>query len=119
MGIFKKKRKELTDDLLPKGVSRTLPRPTEEDIEKISKIVEGMKKTKLITTNVDSFLLQEISDRLYGPDSESYIEALKNLNKDFRPRYGRSGIEFYDPEIVTRTKEREKKIIQSIGKETR
>jgi hypothetical protein len=118
--IFRKKVKELkAGDIAPKGISKTIPRPTEEDIEKIAKNVENLRKTRPTAPKVDNLFLQEISDRLYGPDSESYIEALKRLNKGFRPRPGKNGVEFYEPEIVTQTKEKEREINQNISKETR
>lgn len=119
MGIFKKKRKELTGDIVPKGISKTLPRPTEEDIKKISDNVEKLKKERPHLPKIDNLFLQDISDRLYGPDSEAYIEALKKLNKGFRPRSGKNGTEFYEPEIVEQTKQRERIINGFISKETR
>jgi hypothetical protein len=60
---------------------------------------------------IDSLFLQEISDRLYGPDSESYMAAIKELNKTHRKREGRVGAEFFDSEIERKRKAREKDIV--------
>ena len=119
MRIFKRKKKELTNDVIPKGVSRTLPRPTDEDLKRISDDVERLKKSRPHLPKIDNLFLQDISDRLYGPDSEAYIEALKRLNKGFRPRFGKNGTDFYEPEIVTQTKQREREINTHISKETK
>jgi hypothetical protein len=62
-------------------------------------------------SRIDSSIMQEISDRLYGPDSESYLNAIKELNKTHRKREGRVGSEFFDPEIVRKRREREKELI--------
>ena len=87
------------------GVRTTIPRP--EDVvpsrlsdEERQKQIDDLK-TKDYTGEyrVDPYFIQEISDRLYGPDSDDYIEALKELNKNFRPREGRFGNQFYDDEI--------------------
>ena len=119
MGLFRKNKKELTGDTVPKGVARTLPRPTEEDLKKIKEDVDKLKNSRPNTPKVDTFFLQEISDRLYGPDSEAYVEALKKLNVEFRPREGKNCLEFYEPEIVIQNKEREREINNYISKETR
>lgn len=119
MGFFRKNKKELTGDIIPKGVSRTLPRPTEEDLKRIKDDVDKLKNSRPSEPKIDTFFLQEISDRLYGPDSEAYVQALKRLNNGFRPRNGKNCLEFYEPEIVVQNKERERKINNHISKETR
>ena len=89
MKHLRKFNEEISDDLKPKGF-RTVERPTEEDIEKMPKHMKSSHK-------VDSYFIQEISDRLYGPDSEEYMKAIAELNKKFRPRGGRFGSQFYEP----------------------
>ena len=62
-------------------------------------------------SKIDSLFLQEISDRLYGPDSESYIKAIEDLNKTHRKRVGRVGSELYDDSLEQKRKQRERDII--------
>jgi len=116
--LFRREKKELKGDTIPKGIAKTLPRPTEEDIKNISENVDKLKNSRPSAPKVDTMFLQEISDRLYGPDSEAYIEALESLNSRFRPRIGKNCLDFYEPELVTQTKEREREINKSISKET-
>lgn len=112
--IFGKKNKEVTGDSIPKGVSKSLPRPSDVDIEKTQKSIEAMRKTKPNLPKVDIYFIQDISDRLYGPDSVEYIKALKELNEKFRPRDGKTGVDFYEPELVDKIREKERSIIDNI-----
>jgi hypothetical protein len=57
-------------------------------------------------------LKQQISDRMYGPDSKEYIESLIELNSKFSPRPGRTGVEFFDPSISDKRKEEQEKLIR-------
>jgi hypothetical protein len=117
MKIFKKKKKELTDDVKPRGIKYTIDRPSEADIAKLTKQRENMKKS-IITNKVDKMVLQNISDRLYGPESDAYIKALEELNKSFKPRAGKSYLDFYEPGIVEDVKKTQKKINESIKHES-
>jgi hypothetical protein len=96
MRIFSKTKK--TNDIKPMGVIRTVDRPN-QPVFRISK--EQMDKLKVETEKkfsdrkVDPYFLQEISDRLYGPDSKEYIDALIELNKNFKPRAGRTGHDIF------------------------
>lgn len=87
--IFSKKKEE-SEDLKPKGF-KTVERPSEEQLKK------GLEEPKRVEYRVDKYFIQEISDRLYGPDAEEYVKALIELNKNFRPRTGRFGSQFYEP----------------------
>ena len=87
------RNKEESNDLKPTKITST-KRPTSEESEKTQKELDKLK-TK-IEPRVDTDFLQEISDRLYGPDSEKYKKALKDLNASFRPRKGRYGGQFYE-----------------------
>ena len=113
MRIFKKKEKELTGDIKPRGVKYTIDRPSESDIVKLQKQVDDMKKP-LITNKVDKMILQNISDRLYGPESDDYIKALEELNKSFKPRVGKSYLDFYEPDIVEDVRKTQIKINRTI-----
>jgi hypothetical protein len=110
----KKEKEELKGDTIPKGVAKTLPRPTDEEIEKTKKTVDQMRSKSLKEPKVDIYFIQEISDRLYGPDSEEYVKAIKELNDKFRPREGKLGVDFYEPGLVDRIREKEKSIIDNI-----
>ena len=48
MKIFKKKKKELTDDVKPRGIKYTIDRPSEADIAKLTKQRENMKKSFIL-----------------------------------------------------------------------
>jgi len=97
---FKKNKPE---ELKPMSVRTTIPRP-EQEVNKLSdgeleKIKKDFDNKKLHEPRVSTYFLQEISDRLYGPDSEEYMEALKELNLRFRPRVGKTGHDIYRDEI--------------------
>ena len=82
MRIFRKSKKELSD-VKPMGIKYTIERPSESDIDALQRQRENMKKP--ITNKVDKMILQDISDRLYGPDSDDYIKSLNKLNKLYSP----------------------------------
>lgn len=75
------------------------------------------KKDPLTTYKVDTDIMQEISDRLYGPDSEEYVNAVLALhdmkNTDgslkFGKREGRWGRQLGDKESEKREEERKKR----------
>ena len=90
-GFFSKKEEESTD-ITPKGMMSSTGRPSQEDIQKGKEDIDRLSKK--VEARVDSSFIQEISDRLYGPDSEEYIKALTELNKSFKPRVGRFGHQF-------------------------
>jgi len=109
-GWFSKKKEE--NDLTPKGLKSSTGRPTPEETERIQKDLD--KLSVKVGPKVDSDFMQEISDRLYGPDSEEYIKALKELNVSFRPRQGRYGSQLYDPSNVEETNKRQQEVISKI-----
>jgi len=109
----KKSKPEEISDITPRGVLRTsMPSQrntssglSEEELEELRK-----SKKSEITNRVDPYFIQEISDRLYGPDSEEYIQAIKDLNSQFRPREGRAGNQLYDPSITDEFRRREDEV---------
>lgn len=115
MRIFRKSKKELSG-VKPMGIKYTIERPSESDIDALQRQRENMKKP--ITNKVDKMILQDISDRLYGPDSDDYIKSLNKLNKLFKPRAGKSCNDFFDPGIVENVKKNQKKINQIIKHES-
>jgi tetrahydromethanopterin S-methyltransferase subunit G len=110
-GWFDKKEKE--SDLIPKGLMSSTGRPSSEESERIQKDLD--KLSSKIEPRVDSDFMQEISDRLYGPDSEEYIKALKELNKSFQPRQGRYGSQLYDPSNYEEVNKRQQEVINKIN----
>ena len=85
------------------SVITTVPRP----IQKVNKLSDGerrkmsdeYKERQISAEKLSPYFLQEISDRLYGPDSDAYIQALKELNLKFKSRGGRTGPQIYRDEI--------------------
>ena len=80
-------------------IQSTVPRP-ESAVNRLSDEELLKQKEEFFSKKqrgVDPYFLQEVSDRLYGPDSDGYIEALKELNKNFRPRLGRTGHDIFTP----------------------
>jgi hypothetical protein len=80
-------------------IQSTVPRPestpqrlSDEEMEKQK---QQFYKSQEEYQRVDPYFLQEVSDRLYGPDSAEYVNALKELNKNFRPRLGKTGHDIY------------------------
>jgi hypothetical protein len=80
-------------------IQSTIPRPesvpqrlSDEEMEKQK---QQFYKSREEYQRVDPYFLQEVSDRLYGPDSVEYVNALKELNKNFRPRVGKTGHDIY------------------------
>lgn len=92
--LFDKKPSD--DASKPMGVRTTVPRP-EQPVNKLSdEEVENLKKDfekSNIERNkrIDPYFIQEVTDRILGPDSEAYITELTELNKKYRSRTGKTG----------------------------
>jgi hypothetical protein len=69
-----------------------------------------------VEPRIDKSFLQEISDRLYGPDSEDYMDEIKEINKKYRKRPGKAGNELFDPESDIQRKKREEVINRQFPK---
>lgn len=113
-GWFSGKKKADDDsgsDIKPLGAKTSTNRPSDEESKSYKKI------DSLKSKNIDTNFMQEISDRLYGPDSEEYIEALKKLNTSFRPRPGKFGKQFIDLSNIKKSRERESEVINTIQKD--
>jgi hypothetical protein len=78
-------------------VMKTVERPeipvqrlSSNEMEKIKKnFVSSEKK-------VDPYFMQEIVDRICGPDSEEYKKAIVELNDKFKSRVGRTGRKIFE-----------------------
>jgi hypothetical protein len=95
--------KEPKEEIKPMGIRSTVLRP-ESEVNRLSDEELLKQKEEFYRKKgryVDPYFIQEISDRLYGPDSEEYINALRELNKNFRPRAGRTGHEIFTNEGKT------------------
>jgi len=98
--LFSKTKNRVTK---PMGVITTVPRP-EQSVNKLSdEERKRMNDEYVIRKQADEklspYFIQEISDRLYGPDSDEYIKEITNINSRFRPRQGRTGPQIYRDEI--------------------
>jgi hypothetical protein len=95
-------RREKPEELKPMGTVTTVDRPKGEINRLSDSDMEKIKKTfsdkKLHEPRINPYFIQEISDRLYGPDSDEYIKELTELNKRFRPRPGRTGHDIFKGE---------------------
>ena len=117
----KKSNPEEITDITPRGVSRTsMPAErntssglSEEELEELKRNSSSSK----VETKVDTYFMQEISDRLFGPDAEGYIQAIKELNQKFKPREGRTADQFYDPSIADERRHKEDEINRNILKD--
>jgi hypothetical protein len=96
MKFFSKTKKE--NEVRPMVVVKTIDRPN-QPVFRLSEDQMMKLKTEseknVYTKKVDPYFLQEISDRLYGPESKEYINALIELNKKFKPRAGRTGHDIF------------------------
>lgn len=93
--IFSKTEKSIT---MPMSVITTVERPI-QPVNRLSddernRLHENYLKENQIK-KIDPYFIQEISDRLYGPDSDEYIKAIIDLNSKFEPRRGRTGPQIY------------------------
>ena len=88
--------KKTNNDIKPMGVRTTVPRPeqpvnkiNDEDLDRLKKDFEksDIERNK----RVDPYFIQEVTDRILGPDSEAYITELTELNKKYRSRTGKTG----------------------------
>jgi hypothetical protein len=115
----KKDKTKETSDITPRGVSRTsMPDQRNTSSGLSEEELEELKRNRISNqeTRVDAYFMQEISDRLFGPDSEGYIQAIKELNLKFRPREGRTANQFYDPSISGERRRKEDEINRNILK---
>ena len=116
----KKDKTKETSDITPRGVSRTsMPDQRNTSSGLSEEELEELKRNRISNqeTRVDAYFMQEISDRLFGPDSEGYMQAIKELNLKFRPREGRTANQFYDPSISGERRRKEDEINRNILKD--
>jgi hypothetical protein len=101
-----KKETELSSDLKPKGV-RSIVQPDGGQLRGVSQVKpEPPQKNPLVDDKIDKLFLQEISDRLYGPDSEAYIAEIQELNKKYRKANVLVGTQLSNQESRQREEER-------------
>lgn len=112
---WKKQEDQLPPDLKPKGF--TTVEPVGGQLKGVSDVkAEIPKKNPLVDDRIDKLILQEISDRLYGPDSEAYVAAIQELNKKFRKANVLVGTQMSNQEFKRREEERQAKEREIINK---
>jgi uncharacterized protein YdaL len=115
---FSKKSEESTPST-PKVLTTSTPPSRNTSSGLSDEEIEKLKSKSISSGNkVDVYFMQEISDRLYGPDAEEYIKALEELNSRFRAREGRSGSQLYDPSIKDERRRKEGEINKNIEADT-
>lgn len=95
--------KKVKSEPKPMGVITSVQRPDQpvnriSDDEK-SEMIASYYREKEQSEKNDAYFVQEIVDRLYGPDADEYKEALKVLNDKYRSRVGRTGSQIYRDEF--------------------
>jgi hypothetical protein len=106
-------KKEQSSDITPRGFKSTVY--PDQQLKSVSDVkASPQQRNPLVDRKIDLDVMQEISDRLYGPDSEEYLKAILELNSKFRKRSGKHGNQFLDPSIEAKRKEREREINQRI-----
>ena len=92
--IFKKEKE--VKSLNSIKVSKTIERPF-TGVNKLSEYeLNKMKKSNKEDKKVDPYFLQEIVDRICGPDSEEYKKEILKLNEKFKPRIGKTGRKIFE-----------------------
>jgi hypothetical protein len=100
MKHLKNFNEEFSEDNSRIRVGKSIPRP-EQPINKLSdKELDDMRRDMENAQNdrerrVDPYFIQEITDRILGPDSKAYIEEIKELNKKYRSRPGKTGVDIF------------------------
>lgn len=112
------KKKETDSDLTKNlGASKTV-QPEGGQLRGVSDVkAEAPKPNPLVDYKIDPLFVQEISDRLYGPDWKVYSERIKELNDKFdrdgyAKREGKTAPEFLQPEIEEERLRRQQEIIK-------
>lgn len=77
-------------------VSSSTERPKMDVIKISEEDLVKMSKVKKIEKKVDPYFLQEVVDRICGPDSEEYKNAIIELNEKFKTRVGKTGRKIFE-----------------------
>jgi hypothetical protein len=111
---WSKKETEKPSDITPRGIKSTVY--PDQQLRSVSTVkATPMEKNPLVDRKVDPYFMQEISDRLHGPDGEQYMKEIEKLNEKFpRKRGGRVAGQLHDPNISAEAKRREREINQKI-----
>jgi hypothetical protein len=89
-----------SEEIGPMGVRTTVERP-EQPINRLGDDeLNNMKRdfgrsNSDRSTKIDPYFMQEITDRILGPDSEAYTNELKELNMKYSPRVSKTGPSLY------------------------
>jgi hypothetical protein len=89
-----------SEEIGPMGVRTTVERP-EQPINRLGDDELNIMKSDFGKSNsdrntkVDPYFMQEITDRILGPDSEAYTNELIELNMKYSPRVSKTGPSLY------------------------
>ena len=82
--------------------------PSRLSTEEIEKIKGNFNKSdEERNKKVDPYFIQEITDRILGPDSEEYVRELEELNAKYRSRVGKTGRSVYEGRTEKASKEKD------------
>lgn len=95
--FFSRKKSE---EIGPMGIRKTIDRPEQPTNRLGDEELNNMKRNfgssnSDRNTKVDPYFMQEITDRILGPDSEAYTNELKELNMKYSPRVSKTGPSLY------------------------
>jgi hypothetical protein len=93
---FFKKEKEVYKGENFIKILETIERPVSEVKRLSQEDLDKLKKSSQNDKKVDPYFLQEIIDRICGPDSEEYKKAIVELNDKFKSRIGRTGRKIFE-----------------------
>jgi hypothetical protein len=93
--FFKKEKEKSKEEFVIKART-TVQRPVDEVKKLTKKDLDKLKKLNQNDKKVDPYFLQDIVDRICGPDSEEYKLAIIELNKKFKSRVGRTGRKIFE-----------------------
>lgn len=82
--------------------------PSRLSPEELEKMKGNLNKSdEERSKKVDPYFIQEITDRILGPDSEEYVRELEELNAKYRSRVSKTGRGIYEGRTEKASKEKD------------
>lgn len=94
-GFLKKEKEALVMERKIKAIT-TVDRPNDIINRLSDEDLSKLKEFKQIDRKVDPYFLQEIVDRICGPNSEEYKKAIIEVNNKFKPRVCKTGRKIFE-----------------------